>query len=27
MGMAEAGKSRDQILAHYYRGTHVHKLY
>lgn len=27
IGMAEAGKSRDQILAHYYRGTHVHKLY
>lgn len=27
MGMAEAGKTRDQILGHYYRGTHVHKLY
>lgn len=27
IGMAEAGKTRDQILAHYYRGTHVHKLY
>lgn len=27
IGMAEAGKNRDQILAHYYRGTHVHKLY
>lgn len=27
MGMAEAGKTRDQILAHYYRGTHIHKLY
>jgi SpoIID/LytB domain protein len=27
IGMAQAGKTRDQILAHYYRGTHVHKLY
>jgi stage II sporulation protein D len=27
IGMAEAGKNHDQILAHYYRGTHVHKLY
>ncbi|MEO8840011.1 MAG: SpoIID/LytB domain-containing protein [Kofleriaceae bacterium] len=27
IGMAEAGKPRDAILAHYYRGTHLHKLY
>ncbi|HEY1547661.1 MAG TPA: SpoIID/LytB domain-containing protein [Kofleriaceae bacterium] len=27
IGMAEAGKSHDTILAHYYRGTHLHKLY
>jgi stage II sporulation protein D len=27
IGMAEAGKSHDKILAHYYRGTHLHKLY
>lgn len=27
IGMAEAGKSHDQILGHYYRGTHLHKLY
>ncbi|HEY0194634.1 MAG TPA: SpoIID/LytB domain-containing protein [Kofleriaceae bacterium] len=27
MGMASAGKSFAQILAHYYRGSHVHKLY
>jgi SpoIID/LytB domain protein len=27
IGMAEAGKSHDEILAHYYRGTHVHRLY
>jgi SpoIID/LytB domain protein len=27
IGMAEAGKSHDQILSHYYRGTHTHKLY
>ena len=27
IGMAEAGKPHDQILAHYYRGTHLHKLY
>ncbi|HTJ40466.1 MAG TPA: SpoIID/LytB domain-containing protein [Kofleriaceae bacterium] len=27
IGMAEAGKSRDQILGHYYPGTHVHRLY
>ncbi len=27
MGMAAAGKTHAQILAHYYRGTHLHKLY
>jgi len=27
MGMAEAGKTHAQILGHYYRGTHLHKLY
>ncbi len=27
IGMAEAGKAHAQILAHYYRGTHLHKLY
>jgi SpoIID/LytB domain protein len=27
IGMAEAGKSRTDILAHYYPGTHVHRLY
>jgi len=27
MGMAEAGKSHVQILDHYYRGTHLHRLY
>jgi SpoIID/LytB domain protein len=27
IGMAEAGKSRSDILAHYYPGTHVHRLY
>jgi SpoIID/LytB domain protein len=27
IGMAEAGKSHEQILAHYYRGTHLHRLY
>ncbi|HEX4423500.1 MAG TPA: SpoIID/LytB domain-containing protein [Kofleriaceae bacterium] len=27
MGMASAGKSYVQILAHYYRGSHLHKLY
>ncbi len=27
IGMAEAGKSHDKILEHYYRGTHLHKLY
>jgi len=27
IGMAEAGKAHEQILAHYYRGTHLHKLY
>ncbi|MCX5743469.1 MAG: SpoIID/LytB domain-containing protein [Proteobacteria bacterium] len=27
IGMAEAGKPHAEILKHYYRGTHVHKLY
>lgn len=27
IGMAEAGKSFKDILGHYYRGTHIHKLY
>ncbi|MDQ3365650.1 MAG: SpoIID/LytB domain-containing protein [Myxococcota bacterium] len=27
MGMASAGKSYAQILGHYYRGTHLHRLY
>jgi stage II sporulation protein D len=27
IGMAGAGKSHKEILGHYYRGTHVHKLY
>jgi stage II sporulation protein D len=27
IGMAEAGKTNAQILGHYYRGTHLHKLY
>jgi stage II sporulation protein D len=27
IGMATAGKSYKDILGHYYRGTHVHKLY
>jgi SpoIID/LytB domain protein len=27
IGMATAGKSHAQILGHYYRGTHLHKLY
>ena len=27
MGMASAGKSHDKILGHYYRGTHLHRLY
>ncbi len=27
IGMAEAGKSNSQILSHYYRGTHLHRLY
>jgi SpoIID/LytB domain protein len=27
IGMAESGKSHSQILGHYYRGTHLHKLY
>jgi SpoIID/LytB domain protein len=27
IGMAEAGHSHAEILAHYYRGAHVHRLY
>jgi SpoIID/LytB domain protein len=27
IGMAEAGKGSSQILEHYYRGTHLHRLY
>jgi stage II sporulation protein D len=27
IGMASAGRSHDKILGHYYRGTHVHRLY
>jgi SpoIID/LytB domain protein len=27
IGMAEAGKTHDQILGHYYRGTHLHRIY
>ncbi|HWU89132.1 MAG TPA: SpoIID/LytB domain-containing protein [Kofleriaceae bacterium] len=27
IGMATAGKTHAQILAHYFRGTHLHKLY
>jgi stage II sporulation protein D len=27
IGMAGAGKSDKQILAHYYRGSHLHRLY
>ncbi|MBL9015171.1 MAG: SpoIID/LytB domain-containing protein [Myxococcales bacterium] len=27
MGMASAGKAHDKILGHYYRGTHLHRLY
>ena len=27
IGMAGAGKSDQQILAHYYRGSHLHRLY
>ena len=27
IGMAEAGKTGAQILEHYYRGTHLHRLY
>ena len=27
IGMAGAGKSEKQILGHYYRGTHLHRLY
>jgi SpoIID/LytB domain protein len=27
IGMADAGKSHKDILGHYYRGTHIHKLY
>ncbi|MEJ7603547.1 MAG: SpoIID/LytB domain-containing protein [Kofleriaceae bacterium] len=27
IGMASADRTHKQILAHYYRGTHIHKLY
>lgn len=27
IGMANAGRAHDKILGHYYRGTHLHKLY
>jgi SpoIID/LytB domain protein len=27
IGMAEAGKTHEEILDHYYRGTHLHRLY
>ncbi|MDB4961460.1 MAG: SpoIID/LytB domain protein [Myxococcales bacterium] len=27
IGMATAGRSHDKILGHYYRGTHLHRLY
>jgi len=27
IGMAEAGKSNGDILKHYFRGTHLHRLY
>lgn len=27
IGMAGAGKSHEKILGHYYRGTHLHRLY
>lgn len=27
IGMAGAGKPHDKILGHYYRGTHLHRLY
>jgi SpoIID/LytB domain protein len=27
IGMAEAGKTHEQVLSHYYRGTHLHRLY
>jgi stage II sporulation protein D len=27
IGMASAGKSHTQILTHYFRGTHLHRLY
>jgi SpoIID/LytB domain protein len=27
IGMADAGKGNRDILGHYYRGTHIHKLY
>jgi len=27
IGMAEAGKSHEDILGHYYQGTHLHQLY
>jgi peptidoglycan hydrolase-like amidase len=27
IGMAEAGKPSAEILKHYFRGTHLHRLY
>ncbi|MFN0248570.1 MAG: SpoIID/LytB domain-containing protein [Kofleriaceae bacterium] len=27
IGMANAGRSHEKILGHYYRGTHLHRLY
>lgn len=27
IGMAEGGKPHAEILGHYYRGTHLHRLY
>lgn len=27
IGMANAGRAHDKILGHYYRGTHLHRLY
>jgi peptidoglycan hydrolase-like amidase len=27
IGMAEAGKPNAEILKHYFRGTHLHRLY
>jgi peptidoglycan hydrolase-like amidase len=27
IGMANAGRAHDKILAQYYRGTHLHRLY